>query len=477
MSLLIWPEKSTPPGLGDLLRDWFGYQAHVENSYWVIPDTDHALRQGPKSILTMGPAIPLTSKTFHEVSLRLADVIHPEFEEGHTAALKGLPKEVKTQGGLGLHSEISKCLIDVSISNKTKLPKILSEALLPLMHEKLNAKFVVPVSINASKQQSYFSFAKASFIAQHQGEKGLEEFQKRRDSLSGIEMSGGLEILTFVDAMTRLSPMVFTLPVHSHGCSWHFYADGVYMLPRESNVSLLQEFVLDLSPRIESAPTFGLLGMSNMGEANIWRLLNTIVDGVNRLFTMLNDHRQFVDDEMRYDPASQLKSYASIYVLFSDLLSLNSTINPHNRVCFTFSFLDKLANLKTRFSGTGRSEVDNFKVLASLQFGKEVRNILRQALQAYPDEFVQSFLPTVGQCYGQIHRDIGRDLRNRRADQNVRLERLRDLRNMHHGAFLQKGSFERIYSESKGVVPREIVTLPYLLTLALLLRPRELLDI
>ena len=77
----------------------------------------------------------------------------------------------------------------------------------------------------------------------------------------------------------------------------------------------------------------------------------------------------------------------------------------------------------------------------------------------------------VGTTYWSIHRHLKPQSRSPGLSEKARLSFLRDLRNLNHGTFLRGTRFDSLFLEAEGTVPLDLATLPFLLTLGLILDP------
>ena len=236
-----------PGTLDKLLYDWFGYRATIRNGEWYIPDTDHKLQMGPSDALKMHPRIELHHNNLLEASKLLADAVPDDFDEYFET--HKIPDNIKVLSDFGLTSELEIALTKITISKKDELVHNLYKILLPLMLDKVGVRYVVPISLDATMLQSHFSFAKISLLAQRFGKTAMQRLIKGHNVLGGLEMSGALDILGFVDALTRLAPINFTFPIRRHGCSWHFYTDGYSRPNHLINQGFAQQFLTGINPR------------------------------------------------------------------------------------------------------------------------------------------------------------------------------------------------------------------------------------
>ena len=454
-----------------LLREWFGYSPEIRDGEWYIPGSDPALRSGPPDVLNHGPRLVLDPSNFASVAEKLAASVPSDFDEHVESAMRTIPWGVKLPGEFGLLSEIHLVTTKIAVSTKGKLARCLADELLPLFHDKLKLRYVVPVSLNSSVQQGYFSFAKLAALAEQDPNRDFKRVVEDLKPMAGLEMPAGYDVLLFVDALTRLVPVLFTWPVRRHGCTWHFYGDGFATLPHLATHGLFQDFIAGINPRTADARLHNLHELGNFREDNIWRLIRQAVIGVNRLMAFLNDHRTFRHETGAVDFTRQLKCYGAVRMAFADLLALNFSMEPHSQITFAYGFLDKLANLKKDIGGFASGEGTIATNFASLKQGKELKRLYRIKVgQIHPD-LARVFLPVIGRCYWGLHRHLGREVGISGKSESKRLTRFRAYRNLNHGLFLDSSSFDEMFLDAQGTVPPQLGALPYLLALGFVSDP------
>ncbi len=466
---------SNIPGSADtLLADWFGYKAVPEGDGLVVPDSDRALRAGPADIIEILPRISLLETPHSEVARKLAAAVPDDFDEYFKSAGSELPEDIKIPGGFGNASELYKVTTEVAISTKEHLPEVIDKSLIPFLVDKFNVTHVTPIFIKAIQQQQYFSLAKMALLHNRVSPEEAGELVNRDRVLGGIEMSGALDILNFVDALTRLAPVLFSIPIQRHGCVWHFTANAGKVLPVIGCRGMFQDFVTMLSPRYTKTNMFA--HMSPLGEDSIWRLIRQTVFGVNRLMKYLNDPRTFVDGEGNVDWLKQIKAFGAIHLMFADLLSMNCSIEPHQKITVGFGFLDKLANMKNAFSAVERKEPDLFCELLSLDQGKELNRLYQEHIGNVHPDLASEMIDTADRSYKGFHEHLGDEDCTGRNTEAARLQRIRAFRNLSHGTFLRGDKFDHLFLQSEGTVPEEIAAIPFLLMHGLIASPKAFLE-
>ena len=459
-----------PGTLDTLLQDWFGYRATIRDDAWTVSENDPSLRRGPDNALEIHHQIEIREDNLRDVAERMMAAVPAEFDDYVQNFAQNLPGEIHVPGGLGGLSEIHAITTEIAIASVPQATECITTQLLPFIRAHFPIRYVVPVSVRAASTQQYLSFAKIATLAQHEGADDLEALVQQAKAFSGIELSS-LDILNFVEPVTRLAPVAFTFPVNRHGCAWHFHGDAPLRTDYLSCSSFFEEFLRSISPRASGSTALALSRLPGMDHNNIWGVLATAVEGINRLFRFLNDHRNYAADDGSIDFLRQLQSYGAIHMLFADLQALNRTLDDHTRLSFAFSAIDKLANLRKHLGGFPHPEPRIAENLASLRQGKELKSVFDRVIGAKRPDLLASMMPLVGQCYGRLHRHLGRECGSGARDEATRLRRLRFSRNLSHGTFLHGDAFQTLFMRTSGTVPKEILTLAFVLTWGLLLDP------
>lgn len=462
------------PGIIEkLLNDLFGYKAVIKGGDLVVPANDPALRAGPPDVLEMKAQIDLRETSLEEVGRQLAATVPNEFAPYTEEADAALPSKVRIAGGVGLLSELTLVLTKIAIADPQALPGILSDELIPLLIDKFSVTHVTPVVINGNQQQSFFTWAKIAALGERFGAKEVERRIQGQQALAGFEMSAGFELLYGTEALTRMIPMAYTLPVQRWGCIWHFQKQHALIFPETGVRSVFGTFPHPITPRSDRVSMFAQPPVLNGDD--IWRLLRQSVIGINSLMRYLNDPRTFADDNGNVDWMEQLRAFGAVHMLLADLASTNYTMQSYDKATAAFGFLDKLANMKAHMGCPEKGEPRIFDALLSLAQGKELKRLFKQHIATIHPSLGLELIDTTGRVYAGLHRALARQAELGERRELSRLERLRALRNLTHGPFLRGGRFDKLFLGGGGVVPAEIGTVPWLLMIGLLADPETFL--
>ncbi|MDE0941271.1 MAG: hypothetical protein OSB58_02395 [Alphaproteobacteria bacterium] len=468
---------AVPGTLDTFIEREIGYRMVADGEEWRIPEDDPVLIAGPSDVLRMHQQIRVADRDYGDVANELIATIPTDFNFYTRGARPDLPDNIEIDGNFGLFSDLYSASTEAMFNEGQGLVDCLRERFLPILVERMGIKYVVPVSVDANYLQTHLWITRLMLLAREFGFDQMRQFARPENgqgSFAAIEINP-LSVLSYLESVTRFSPMAFTLPIRRLGIAWHFQGDGFYAASNLGARSFYSSFYEPLRPRTTeiSSPLFS--GMGTMNEANIWRMLREAVDGINRIVKFLIDPRNFQEPDGVVDVAKQLQTRSAMHMLFADLLTVNTASEIHIRMSFAFSYLDKMANLRKHLGGGG-DEDRLARSLPSLSQGKELKRLYRARIRERRPELIDALVPIIGRCFAGLHRRLGNECGQGKKQEFHRLRRLRQLRNLTHGTFLRNEGFEELFLESPGSVPDEFMTLPFLLTWGLMCDPEAFLQ-
>lgn len=469
MVILLKDVPDSSEEYSQLMREWFGYEVTRVNGNICVSETDKALQRGPRDVLKVHNRIDLRSCSNQVAASRMVKAIPSHFDEYYGTSVGKLAEKITLSGNFGVLSRVEEIATKIVIANKADLLALVRDEVIPLMIKEFGATHITPVSVDAIEQQKYISFAKITLLNERFEPAEVDEILNHRNGLSGIEMSGGLDLLSLVNALTRFNPIYFSLPLHREGCVWHFSSDSGGVMNSQGSRSLFNLFNADIHPRYERASMFGRLP-ALQGD-DIWNIIRLSVRGVNNLMRFANNPLTFLMLDGTIDWLRQIKARGLIYLILADLNSLVNAIGSHERIVISFALLDKIANLRVQFGANTRVE-DKISVGAlSLAQGKELKRIITKSYRDIGPLVAKEFIAEIGKIYGGLHRAISSQIRTGSRIEHERLNRLRAFRNLNHGTHLRSDQFEAIFLESSGSIPEEIVSIPWFLIHGLVAAP------
>jgi hypothetical protein len=460
-------------GLNIFLQQEFGITGSRAGDDFRVKDADVCKGFGPTNFLQIHAQIELAKGKESAIATSLCGLIDDETR--HYLASIPLPKQIVTAKGYGVLSKIARNATLVAIAGDEQIKSQLASEMIPLMRDELKARYVTGVTINTRPLQAHISLTKMTLLA------GLYEIAQAQQlvienrALAGA-LPSALDPLSYLDAVTRFSPIAMTLPLRRGNSAWHFQSEKMWVFSHEAVSGVLSQFMVSLNPLAMNSSILGLNGLAGMSEKNVWRLLKINVQSLNRLLSYLIDPRHFADASNRVDFLRQAQAHSAVHLLFADISAMNYATAAHHRISFAFSALDKLANLRVQLGGAPGSEAQAFKALCTLSQRDELARLYRSRCGALGyEELGNALCATALRCFDDLHTHLGAQVQSAATSEAARLDRLWSQRNVRHGAFLQRGQFEKLFLESHGKVPDTIGSLPFLLALGLSFDPGEFL--
>lgn len=473
MTDIIFPgvAKQTD-GLNIYLRKEFGITGRRVAADLVVSAADIAKGFASRDFLRIGPQIALEKGKEVQIAGKLYALISEEVKKYQPPP--SVLGQVHSSTAFDLLSKVAAVVDLLAVQEEGQVVRHLAEEIIPLMRDRLNAQYVTGVTVDAEALQGHISFAKIALLADRYDVAQAQKLVLVDKALGGI-LPSSFEPLSYLDALTRFSPLALTLPIHRANCAWHFQTDAMWSFAPEAVNGIMPEFMMSISPLAADSSILGLHGLRDMDESNIWRFLKLAVVGLNRLLSYLIDPRNFADSASgRVDFMRQVQAHSALRLLFADIAAINYSTAAHQRISFAFSALDKLSNLRVEL-GVGGKEPDAFKALCSESQRDELITLYVESCKPLGyDRLAQALSQTVTRCFDDLHSYLGQQ-GAASSSEMARLDRLRSQRNVRHGAFLQGSQFEKLFLESHGNVPATLGSLSYLLVFGLLSDPKRFL--
>ncbi|MFQ5915287.1 MAG: hypothetical protein ACE5JS_19125, partial [Nitrospinota bacterium] len=297
--------------LDEQLSAAFGYKALRDGEDWVVPANDRALREGPKPPFEMHTQVTFEGKDPAEIASELMNFVPSvPFD---TTPLSSLPK---VDPIFGILPEIADSRIALYLSSRTDAERILRDFLIPRMIDSFHSRAVIPITIDLVHQQRVLSLVKIALLFE---KFDVPEAQNRvfnRRSFEGI-LPDPLEILGYVEALTRLSLLAFTLPLHRWACTWHFVGPAVAIVPHILTEGVFQNFLTEINPVGERPDLTGFDKFKNLDADDIWRYVRIVIGGLNRLLRFANDPKNFTKNgTTEIDFLKQLQFHCQLRLIF-----------------------------------------------------------------------------------------------------------------------------------------------------------------
>ena len=483
--MFAWlPDLPANPTMRQSVADVYGENAVFIKDDRGLPQIAVRKRSDWKKRLApidMSGEMTLVGRSNEDIATELLSHIDQDLDEFHEEGAA----ELRAKGAaifdrLGVHSELKAGLINFLGSSRNYRQKFLQEDILPHIVECFNPSRVVSLAVNIRMQQRIFALLKGSACVKEHGLRNLEEYFQTKEVFTGLEMTGGLPILSVVEAFTSSMPVFMTLPLNTIGTSWHFYGEGAYMLTSDQASPFISIFQQELYPLSERSTAIGSsLLFRDMNSDFVWQLLKFSVDSLNTMFCYANDVFNFLNDQNELDAVHQLQFWGALHLLYADMAAVNYSTSSHIRYHLAFGALEKFGNLIMERNRRPKSK-DNkplkeshfVRVLLSMG-GKEVivKTIEELIAESRPILFKQ-IKASCENCYKNFHEKLKDIFEN--DSESERLREFSAYRNFYaHGTFLNRNEFKDIFSNSSGRIPSEIISIPYFVMLAMSCNPER----
>lgn len=461
------------PRFGEVVYKLIGFKAELDGNDWVVPASDPIYRQGPRDFLTLHGQIEFGEGDFEDIAVRLVSLIPSAFDKRREEDRERVRVEIDESSKLHY---LYGLLVQLVHLQRDEVARFLKEKILPFMADEMEAQRVTPISIDPAYFQGIFTLIKFALLLSEHDSAKVEELVFKRRAFNGI-LPSVFSPLTYIETLTRLAPYAMTLPIDRDGCSWHFQSEAMWVFSHIHTEGLFHQFMNDLNPVGEEVSMLGFSGIQNMSENNIWKYLRILVHKMNGLLRYIYDPKTFVDPETRtINFGMQIQAIGCLDLLFADILSSNYSTSSYHRQNSSMAALDKLANLKRHLGGINRTEGTIFRGLATTRQRDHIVSIFEKATLPHGNEIRDGLVRMTEETFERIYEHYREDLGDKDATEDVITERLWHQRNLKHGTFLSREQFKKLFHRARGTVPKDLITLPFLLTLALVFEPKEFLQ-
>lgn len=452
-----------------------------------ISDNQIVILKKPKSAslypITMGSEQLARQEDIESLADYILANLNDEFEGVNREEIvngileKGLPS---IYSELGIISQLQMLLSEFSLGGDIKHRKqVLCEDLLPLITEKLQPHSCVFTNVNIKLQQSIFSFLKVGLQIHEHGEEKAVELINNGAGM-GMTMTAGQPVLAMLDAYTCLAASHYTLPIHLTSSSFHFLFNGAVIMSNEMRSSLQNLFQADQGPMLEERDLkYSLSAAVELNHDYAWRYLRFSVDCINNLMSYANNPFHFLSQDNRLIPEEQLQFFASLYLIYADIASINHTANKHIQYHLAFGAIEKIANLifghikdrKPKNSASLVKERNIAHIILSSRTNEEIQNIIKENIGEAKPDVAANLMDLSKVMYSTLHRKLGAMYKE---DESYNIGNFYNFRKFYaHGSFLEQDIFKRTFLKTTATIPSEIVFIPYCLMLGLSCAPER----
>jgi hypothetical protein len=455
------------PGFERLLREIWGFRPVRDGDDWVVLDTDPALRAAPRDVLRMHGPLSLKQANRHRLAGKMIAWIPGRANELLDRLGQTVTYEYEEDSAL---DRIYACRSRLATCRTEDVRTIVRDALLPFMIE-MDVTEVYGVTVDIQYQGSIYTFSKFGLLIKEYGLQDVERLVFEREALKGI-LPNALNVLWYVNTLTRLAPIAFTLAIERGDCAWHFVGSGAFVFqPSVSCEGLFHQFTQAISPVSERSVILPSASLPTLTKDGAHVFLRVVVNAVNSIARFLNDLKSFVGaDTKEVDFSKQTQAFGALDLLFADIACLNYSTSGFHRISCSMSAMDKLANLVRHLETSSASEPEIFKSLFSMEQCRRSCEIVRARVEPVNSYVASVLVQMLSDVYEAVHSHYKQDMGDTASEAEI-LDRIRQQRNLRHGTFLEGDRFRRLFGQTKGTVAEEVMMIPYLLTLTLALDP------
>ncbi len=385
----------------------------------------------------------------------------------------------------GCTVDLSVVAIKTMITPSNDIARCIYEEVLPVMHGKLGMTKVRSTTLDVRKLNSVDKLFKMHYILNKQDaefDKAKKLFEEDR-YYRGSNLSGGQFVYSMLESLTRIGEIAATIPLRRFTQSWQFYRDCADQQPPETKLGPSSIALVGGSSRISYRPltksdAYLFFAQHSDDEVFVSEWLNSGVWCINQFFNFLLSLENFVDESNgnELDSGLFLCVVAAINLIFGDLHKINAGSSVCGQDLEIFAVLDKFSNL---VCGLNKLEIEHepscFMALASTECKDFVTQIFSEYLGKKHEYFANILTSATEICYRGLHEKLKEQIPDGESEVK-RLVWLRVLRNMNHGAFLNRSKFHDVYTANHASIPEDASLLPFLLAWALLIHPKGFID-
>jgi hypothetical protein len=341
----------------------------------------------------------------------------------------------------------------------------------------MEATDVYGATVDTQYQGNIYAFSKFGLLAKGHGPEDIQRLVFQRNALSGI-LPNAFNVFWYVNTLTRLSPVAFTLEIQRGDCAWHFVGRGAFVFqPSVRCEGLFHQFLETISPVSERSFAMPARSLPVLTKEGAHVFLHVVVTAVNSIAGFLNDLRNFIDPSTKVvDFSKQIQAFGALDLLFADIASLNYSTAGFHRINCAMSAVDKLANLLKHLGARSGDETAIFKSLFSTDQCQRSSEIVRERVGAVNAYVAGVLVQMLSDVYETVHNHYREDMGDTASEAEI-LERIRQQRNLRHGTFLVRDQFRQLFGQTRGTVAEEVMMVAFLLTLTLALDPRRFLRV
>jgi len=300
-----------------MLRKIWGFRPVRDGDDVVVLDTDPALRAAPRDVLRIHGPLSLKEANRHKLAGKMIVWIPGQANEFFDGLAETVTYSYEEDSAL---NRIYACRSRLATCQTQDVRTIVRDELLPFMVE-MEVTEVYGVTVDIQHQGSIYTFSKFGLLIKEYGFHQVEQLVFERNALTGI-LPNALNVLWYVNTLTRLAPIAFTLAIERGDCAWHFVGPGAFAFqPSVRCEGLFHQFTEAISPVSERSVILPAASLPTLTKDGAHIVLEVAVNAVNSIAGFLNDLRNFIDaDTKEVDFAKQVQAFGALDLLFADLL-------------------------------------------------------------------------------------------------------------------------------------------------------------
>lgn len=451
--------KPTDGGNKEFLEGRTGYKLVRDGGDYVIPKDDPQLVAGPSDYITVRKPLSLSQ----DLGVA-AEVCVNSLCEGYERVNTKPPGKIPTFPKYGFSSTFYQECLKYGFMPRGGLRQHLVETLFPYMKKEFGAQHVVPIFVHAERLQTAISLAKISYLMT---EFDIPRVQRLVDTDRGLDsiIPSPAHVLGYFDAFMIMSPSVIAVPIDRPGSALYFVKGNVWTFPYVATTNLLEKLQMGLDPVVRGHPSAAFKNV--LSGPSIRRYLAVTATALNSTLKILSDPRNFVDPDGNMNFKRQLQTQSGIRLILHEIAEVGASGSPYIRQRLAFNVIDKFANLRVAMSRSHIRENDVFDEVFTEAFRDQLASIYRAYFKVESDVLAKKLVALTHKIYDPIL------TRKNRTPRTV--AEIRGLRNLNHGIFLNRDQFSTVFLDGEGAMPYEFVYVPFLLGLAMLLNPKQLL--
>ena len=454
--------------LAQTFENGFRRRLEFNQGRWSFSEPPGGLHPNP--LLTVGASIELERNAFADIAERLNSFLGTEFDNDSPPV-----PQLRASDGYGLLSDLEQLHLRLFFTRpRAGLPQMIARELLPFMMSKFGATHVCVIRPNHAATQSRLSLVKILWAAQEFSFESLQKVVMDDQILDSIFPSP-LQMMYWVESFFSLAPTQLALPLVLPGGYLTFFGPKIWTFPRMAAQGMLGNFTSSVPLSTSQEDTVvQTVGFRATTPERTYAYIRMATELINNLVNFCTNPLNFLAGE-KLNGLQQIQFVTALNFFMNDMRSMNSTMDPYQRMSLCLSAVDKLANVMFTVSKSETSEMRIFKSFFRARAVRELRNFAQDAKRRTRDSVYRELLALQPKRLVAVQSSI-RDQMRADSSEDERLDWLWSYRNLRHGTFLRNRQFHRLFIKGTGIAPGELAQATMALLIALGSDPKRFLD-